>query len=162
MLHIPVASPRASMSASIHTHRRRKSAQVVDEGQADAQAISSHPSSSGLVPQSTSAIKSDTLSDASHHLQVPQIDDSGRNITSSTVSIKSGTVGEGVVSVAPEISTTTEPVQGLPMVKDSNNEVSSASKGKNKMDSEEPVTDMTQNSRPMSERFYSANEAITR
>ena len=66
------------------------------------------------------------------------------------------------MSLAPEISSTTEPVQGLHMVKDSNNEVSSAPKRKNKMDSEEPVTDTIQNSRPMSERFYSANEAITR
>jgi hypothetical protein len=107
------ASPRPSTPASIHTHRRHKSAQVVDEGQADAQAISSHPSSSGQVPQSTNVVKSDLASVASAHLQVPQIDSIGREVTSSTASIKSGTVEKGVQFTSSNTATNTAAVHDV-------------------------------------------------
>jgi len=82
----PYNSPRHSISG------RRKSVQVMDEGQADLAAITSRPPTR---PTSMD-LRSEMPSIHSASLEVPKIGETGKTtIGSSVASIKSGTVGGG-------------------------------------------------------------------
>jgi hypothetical protein len=152
------ASPLASPRLSIHTHHRRKSSVVVDEGQADILAISSRPTSmSSTIPLAIGSIKQELASNASSRLQVPQIDSQGRNVTSSTASIKSGTVGEGghAAAVVNELfvakKTRVDSLNGAPVA------ASETKKGSE----ETAVADPFKDQRPAPDRFYAAQESIS-
>jgi len=160
---MPVPSGRQSFQ----THRRRRSSIVVDQGQADISAITSRRGSrqaggSGL-SHPVNAHEMNMALEKSHNLQVPVIDSTGRRISSSTASIKSGTVGQGPDIPARESPKVTPAVAGISPAADATPAAAQIAQPISPQSQQTHIADSsksTNDSKQSAEQFHDAAESM--
>jgi hypothetical protein len=114
---------------------------------------------SSTVPLAIGSIQHELASNGSSRLEVPRINSQGRNVTSSTASIKSGTVGGSGLApeTAAELSGAKEKKQEIP-----NGVTVTEQARKNGSQDGVVESDIAQDPRPTADRFYTAQESVPR